>query len=77
MARGQSAESEGAMIVTDEHDYVVERFRLRIRRDHSHRDEDQQRVEQQRGRVVVARDFVAGYSDWHPSEPVEQEECEA
>lgn len=53
---------------TDDHDYEIQRFRLRVRRDYAHRDEDQQSVNQQRLRVRVSKDFIMGNADVYPSE---------
>jgi hypothetical protein len=46
-----------------ERDFEIERFRLRVRRDYAHRDEDQQQVNVQRLRVRVSRDFIMGNAD--------------
>lgn len=60
---------------TPDTDPLVTRFRLRVRRDLAHRDEDQRAVEQQRVRVRVSRDFISGSSDVYPSEPVVEEQA--
>ena len=57
-------------------DFDVDRFRLHVRRDVAHRDEDHEQVQQARLRVRVGLDFARGQCDVYPSETVVESEIE-